>query len=132
MTAMKEHEQQRSSVGHPEIHPLSPAGTPPAGSSFAQTIGLTGSATATVIITDLALSLLDTISLETLLPFCAIGAAVVGRAVYGMQKAVGDKLALEKALLTGFLTAIPVPISALLAVPAGFAGMAAKFKKVEQ
>jgi chromate transport protein ChrA len=69
----------------------------------------------------------DTISLETLVPLGICVAAVLGVIVYRIQrKSYGDDHAdaLTKALVVGLLTAIPVPLTPLIAIPAGVIGVA--------
>jgi hypothetical protein len=92
--------------------------------SVLQIIGLSPGAAVCAIGTDLLLFGADTISAELLLPFCMLAAGGLGFIVYRMQRNWGDSHdnALMKGVLIALLTAIPVPLTPLLAGPAGIAG----------
>ena len=69
----------------------------------------------------------DTFSLETLLPLGIAAAAALGFIVYKIQrKWYNDdhESALIKAMIIALLTAIPVPVTPLLAVPGGLIAIA--------
>jgi Na+-translocating ferredoxin:NAD+ oxidoreductase RnfD subunit len=78
------------------------------------------------VLVDLMVFGIDTVSLETLAPLGVVVAAVLGFIVYRIQrKSYGDDhdTALTKALIIGLLTAIPVPLTPLIAIPAGIVGI---------
>jgi hypothetical protein len=77
------------------------------------------------VLADLMVFGVDTFSLETLLPLGVGIAAVLGFIVYKIQRKAGDDhdFALIKAMSIGLLTAIPVPLTPLVAVPGGLLGI---------
>ena len=95
--------------------------------SLAQTFGLHPPAAVLAVMVDLLVFGSDTLSGELLLPVGVAVAAVLGFIVYRMQRRwYGDNhdAALIKALTVGLLTAIPVPLTPLLAIPTGVIGVA--------
>ncbi|HEY1685906.1 MAG TPA: hypothetical protein VGG19_14170 [Tepidisphaeraceae bacterium] len=92
---------------------------------LAQMFGLDPRAAVLTVLIDLMVFGTDTFSLETLLPLGVLIAGVLGFIVYKMQrKWYGDDhdSALIKCLVVSILTAIPIPISPFLAIPAGIVG----------
>ena len=91
-----------------------------------QMFGLHIQAAKLAVLVDLMVFGIDTVSLETLAPLGVVVAAVLGFIVYRIQrKSYGDDhdTALTKALIIGLLTAIPVPLTPLIAIPAGIVGI---------
>jgi hypothetical protein len=77
------------------------------------------------ILVDLMVFGIDTISFETLLPLGILIAAVLAFIVYRIQIEYGDdkQSAMTKCLIIGLLTAIPAPLSPLVAIPGGLFGL---------
>jgi hypothetical protein len=97
-----------------------------AAKGLAQTFGLDIRAAVLTIIVDLMISTMDAISLETLIPLGIAISIVLGFITYKIQsKWYGDDhdSALIKALIIGLLTAIPVPITPIVAIPSGILGL---------
>lgn len=93
---------------------------------FAQLFGLDIRAAALVFIIDLIVFTGDALSFGVLLPLGVVVASVLGFIVYKIQsKWYGDDhdSALIKALIVFLLTAIPLPISSIIAVPGGILGL---------
>jgi Na+-translocating ferredoxin:NAD+ oxidoreductase RnfD subunit len=91
-----------------------------------QMFGLHIQAATLTVLVDLMVFGMDTVSLETLAPLGVVVAAVLGFIVYRIQrKSYGDDhdTALNKALIIGLLTAIPVPLTPLIAIPGGVIGI---------
>jgi hypothetical protein len=98
---------------------------PAAAQGLAQTFGLDIRAAILAVLVDLMVFGGDTISLETLLPLGICVAAVLGLIVYRLQRSYGDDhdSAVTKALIVSLLTAIPVPLTPLIAIPGGLLGI---------
>ena len=97
-----------------------------AASGLAQTFGLDFRAAILTVIVDLMLFGGDLVSVGMLIPFALAVAAVHGFIVYRIQrKWYGDdhESALIKALIIAMLTAIPAPLSPIIAVPGGILGI---------
>jgi hypothetical protein len=97
-----------------------------ASGGLAQMFGLDIRAALLTVLVDLMVFAEDTISLETLLPLGILVAAVLGFIVYRIQrKWYNDDhdSALIKAMIIGLLTAIPVPLTPLIAIPGGVLGI---------
>ena len=106
------------------LHGSAPHGA--ASRGLAATFGLDFRAAILTVIVDLMVFGTDTISFETLLPLGIFVAAVLGFIVYRIQRGnYGDThdAALTKALIVGLLTAIPVPLTPVVAIPGGLLGM---------
>jgi chromate transport protein ChrA len=91
-----------------------------------QMFGIHPQAAILTVIVDLMVFSGDTASLEILLPLGVAIAAVLGFIVYRIQvKHYGDdhESAFIKALIIGFLTAIPAPLSPIIAIPGGLVGI---------
>lgn len=103
---------------------------PPTERRFVDAIALSPASAAVAIGTDLLLCGVDTATFELSLPFCAAAAGVIGYVVYRLQLNAGDDAgnARMKAFLIGFLTALPLPVTPLLAGPAGLAGLIKNFR----
>jgi hypothetical protein len=100
-----------------------------ASQGLAQTFGLAPSAATLTVIVDLMVFGADTISFETLLPLGVAVAAVLGYIVYRIQRSsYGDakESAVTKGLIIFLLTAIPVPLSPIIAIPGGVIGLVKK------
>lgn len=95
---------------------------------LASAFGLDFRAALLTTIVDVMVFGLDTMSLETLLPVGVIIAAVLGFIVYRIQVESGDdkQRAMTKGMIIGLLTAIPAPLSPIVAVPAGLLGAVKK------
>jgi len=109
---------------------LKPHGS--ASRGLAQIFGLAPQAAFLTVVVDLLVFAGDTFSLETLLPLGIGVAAVLGLIVYRIQrKSYNDThdAALTKALIVGLLTAIPVPITPLFAIPGGLLGIVHAFQR---
>jgi len=104
--------------------PTIPPPTGDAGGGILQTIGLAPGTAIAAIGVDVLPSGGDLISLGALLPFSVLAAGGLGFFTYRMQRNWGDdhNTAIAKAVLIGLVTAIPVPITPILAAPAGIAG----------
>jgi len=95
--------------------------------SLTQIFGLEIRAAILTVMVDLLVFAGDTFSLETLLPLGIAAAAALGFIVYKIQrKWYNDdhESALIKAMIIALLTAIPVPVTPLLAVPGGLIAIA--------
>jgi hypothetical protein len=100
-----------------------------ASQGLAQTFGLDPRAAILTVIVDLMVFGADTISFETLLPLGVAVAAVLGYIVYRIQRSsYGDEKesAVTKGLIIFLLTAIPVPLSPIIAIPGGVIGVVKK------
>lgn len=100
-----------------------------ASQGLAQTFGLDPRAAILTVIVDLMVFGADTISFETLLPLGVAVAAVLGYIVYRIQRgSYGDEKesAVTKGLIIFLLTAIPVPLSPIIAIPGGVIGIVKK------
>lgn len=96
---------------------------------LAQTFGLAPSAATLTVLVDLMVFATDTISFETLLPLGIAIATVLGYIVFRMQrKWYGDdkESAVIKGLIIFLLTAIPAPLSPIIAIPCGVIGIVKK------
>ena len=111
---------------------VTPAGVPgpvphaAASRGLAQMFGLEIRAAVLAVLVDLMVFAGDTFSLETLVPLGIAAAAALGFIVYKIQrKWYNDDhdSALIKAMIVGLLTAIPVPITPLIAIPGGIVGI---------
>lgn len=98
---------------------------------LAAAFGLEFRAALLTIIVDVMVFGLDTVSLETLLPLGIIIATVLGFIVYRIQMESGDdkQQAMTKGMIIGLLTAIPAPLSPIVAVPAGLLGVVNKVRR---
>jgi hypothetical protein len=92
---------------------------------FLQLVGLSPATAALAIGVDLLLFAEDVISLGMLVPLSVLAAGALGFCTYKLQRKWGDDhdAAIVKAVVIGLVTAIPVPVTPLLAVPAGLAGV---------
>lgn len=129
----KQYEHEQSNV-EPIVIEQSPSVIPPevgTGSGILQTIGLTPGVAIAAITVDLMLFALDTVSLEALLPFSMLAACVLGFVTYRLQLDFGDSrnTALAKGAFIALITAIPVPITPIVAVPSGIAGAIQKITR---
>jgi hypothetical protein len=100
-----------------------------ASQGLAQMFGLDPRAAVLTVIVDLMVFGADTFSLEMLLPLGVAVAAILGYIVYRLQRSsYGDdkQSAITKGLIIFLLTAIPVPLSPILAIPAGVIGIVKK------
>jgi hypothetical protein len=91
-----------------------------------QMFGLDPRAATLTVLVDLMVFGGDTISLETLVPLGMCVAVALGFIVYKAQrKWYGDdrESALIKAAMIALLTAIPAPLTPLIAIPAGALGI---------
>ncbi len=108
------------------------AAHPVAAKGFVQTFGLDPRAAVLTVIVDLMANS-ATIITAGLLYEVELGAAVVlAFIVYKMQKSWygdGHDSALIKSLVVGLLTAIPAPITPLIAVPGGAFGLLKLFRR---
>ncbi|HEY4311655.1 MAG TPA: hypothetical protein VGN12_19570 [Pirellulales bacterium] len=94
---------------------------------IAQLFGLHPRAAVLLMLIDVLLFGGETISLGLLLPLSVAVAGVLGLITYRIQRRdYGDDhdAALTKALVLGLLTAIPGPLSPVLALPCGALGLA--------
>ena len=97
-----------------------------ASNTLVQKFGLHYSAAALTVIVDVMLFTGDLATLGALTPIGVGVAGVLAFIVYKMQvKWYGDdhESALIKALVVGLLTAIPVPLTPIIAIPAGLIGI---------
>jgi len=92
---------------------------------FLQLVGLSPAVAALAIGTDMLLFAEDVISMGMLLPLSAIASGALGYCTYRMQRRWGDDHhgAMVKAVIIGLFTVIPVPITPIVAGPAGLAGL---------
>jgi hypothetical protein len=126
------------SDGQPPVHrvtTISPApdggheGTLPhaaASKGLAQMFGLDIRAAILAVLVDLMVFTGDVASLGSLLPFSLCVAGALGFITYKIQRRwYGDDhdSALIKAMIIGLLTAIPVPLTPLIAIPSGMVGI---------
>jgi hypothetical protein len=91
-----------------------------------QMFGLDIRAAILTVIVDLMVFAGDTFSLEALLPLGIVVAGILGVIVYKIQVQWykdDRESALIKAMIVSLLTAIPVPLSPLMAIPGGLIGM---------
>jgi len=99
---------------------------------LAQMFGLDTRAAILAVLVDLMVFAGDTFSLETLVPVGIAVAAGLGFIVYKLQRKYQNDdhdSALIKAMIVGLLTAIPVPLTPLVAIPGGIVGLASKFRR---
>lgn len=99
---------------------------------FAQTFGLLPMMAFLTVSGDLMLHAADVVSAGLLIPFSAAAGLVLGFITFkAQQKWYGDDRdsALIKALIVGFLTAVPSPLPYMLFIPAGIAGMFNTFRR---
>jgi len=97
-----------------------------AAKGLAQTFGLDIRTAILTVIVDLMLFGGDVVSLGALVPLEFIVGGVLGVIAYKIQKKwYGDDhdSALIKALIVGLLTAIPAPITPIIAIPGGILGL---------
>ncbi|HEX4053826.1 MAG TPA: hypothetical protein VHX86_06145 [Tepidisphaeraceae bacterium] len=99
---------------------------------LAQTFGLDIRAAILAVIVDLMIFGGEVSSLETLLPLGICAALVLAFIVYKIQmkwhKDDHDS-ALIKAMIIGLLTAIPVPLTPIIAVPGGILGIISAIRR---
>jgi hypothetical protein len=115
--------------------PTLPAGTP--ARHFSQTFGLDPRAAFLFVLVDLLLFGGELATLGALICFAPVVGVVVAYISYKMQRAWffdTHESALIKALVLGLLTAIPAPVTPLIAVPGGIVGLLelARRKKVSR
>jgi len=94
--------------------------------TFAQTFGLDYRAAILTLLVDLMVFGGDTLSLGMLIPVGVLVAGVLCFIVYRVQTRWYEDdhdSALIKCLVVGLLTAIPVPLGPLIAVPSGIVGI---------
>jgi hypothetical protein len=110
---------------------LSPAAPAPERSGFLHTIGITPSVAALAILIDFMLSALDWLTFGAFMFFSAVAAGGVGYFSYHAQRRSGDDrhMAMAKAVILAVITLIPVPITPLVAAPAGIAGFIEKLRR---
>jgi hypothetical protein len=100
--------------------------------SLTQLFRLDARAAALTVLVDLLVFGTDAISFGALLPIGIGVAAVLAFIVYKIQRNwYGDdhNSALIKALVIALLTALPVPITSVLAIPAGIAGIMSRIRR---
>lgn len=99
---------------------------------LAAAFGLNIRAALLTVIVDVMVFSLDTVSFETLLPLGVVIALGLGIVVYRIQRESGDEKpqAITKAMVIGLLTAIPAPLSPIVAVPAGLIGAVTKLRRL--
>lgn len=128
---MKQQYEQRHL--EPIVIEHSPPVTEPPGDArgILQTIGLRPGVAIAACVVDVMLFGIDTASLETALPFSAVAAAVLGWMTYRLQLDGGDSgnTAMAKGAFIGLITWIPIPITPLVAIPSGLAGLAARITR---
>jgi hypothetical protein len=92
---------------------------------FLQLVGLAPGAAVLAVGVDMLLFAEDVISLGLLVPLSVVAAGALGFCTYKLQRKWGDDhdAAIVKAVVIGLVTAIPVPVTPLLAGPAGLAGL---------
>lgn len=124
-----------------QLEYVSPQQTSPAPSSdrqavaakgLAQAFGLDIRAAILTILVDMLLFGEEVVSLGTLIPLSIAVACVLGFIVYKMQtKWYGDDhdSGLIKALVVGLVTAIPAPITPVIAIPGGILGLINMLRK---
>jgi len=98
----------------------------PARGGFAQTFGIHPAVASLFFIVDWMICGADWLSGMALLPVSLVAGGVLGYIAFlAQQKWYGDdrESAKIKALILAFLTAIPLPLPAILSVPAGFVGL---------
>lgn len=99
---------------------------------LAQTFGLDIRAAILAVIVDLMVFGGEVVSFEALLPLGICVAGVLGFITYKMQRKWHQDdhdSALIKALIIGLLTAIPVPLTPIIAVPGGVLGIVSSFRR---
>jgi hypothetical protein len=99
---------------------------PAASRTLTQLFGLDIRAAMLTLIVDVMVFGGDVATLGALIPFAAAVGAVLGFIVYKIQRkhyADDHDSALIKALIVGLLTAIPVPLGPVFAVPSGLVGI---------
>ena len=97
-----------------------------------QIFGLDIRAAILTVIVDLMVFAGDTFSLEALLPLGIVVAGILGVIVYKIQLhwyKDDRNSALIKAMIVGLLTAIPVPLSPIIAIPGGLIGMTGAIRR---
>jgi hypothetical protein len=93
---------------------------------LARMFGLDARAAVLAVLVDLMVFAGDTFSLETLVPLGIAVAAVLGFIVYKIQRKYQNDdhdAAMIKAMIVVLLTAIPVPLTPLIAIPGGIIGL---------
>jgi chromate transport protein ChrA len=111
-----------------EDQPATPLAAVPHGAAsrgLAAMFGLDIRAAVLAILVDVMVFGVDTFSVETLLPLGIAVAAVLGFITYKIQRKADDDhdTALIKAASIALVTAIPVPLTPLVAVPGGMLGI---------
>jgi hypothetical protein len=99
---------------------------------LAQTFGLDIRAAILAVIVDLMVFGGEVFSFEVLLPLGICVAGVLAFIVYKIQRKWHQDdhdSALIKALIIGLLTAIPVPLTPIIAVPGGILGIVSSFRR---
>ena len=99
---------------------------------LAQTFGLDIRAAILAVIVDLMVFGAEVVSFETLLPLGICVAGVLAFIVYKIQRKWHQDdhdSALIKAMIIGLLTAIPVPLTPIIAVPGGIFGIVSSFRR---
>ena len=98
----------------------------PAAKGLVQMFGLHVTAAVLTIIVDVMVFSGDALSAGILIPLGIAVAGVLGFIIYKIQRHwYGDdhNSALIKAMIVGLLTAIPVPLAPVIAVPTGIVGL---------
>lgn len=121
----------------PQTYPAVPQANPFAwhaarARGFGQIFGIHPAIAFLTLVVDLMLFGGEVATLGAILPVSIGAGCVLGLIVYlAQRKWYGDDKdsALIKALIVGFLTAIPTPLPALLAVPSGIVGLIHHFRK---
>jgi hypothetical protein len=110
-------------IDRTHIQPTMPQAA--ASRGLAAMFGLDIRAAVLTILVDLMVVSIDTVSFETLLPLGILIAAILAFIVYRIQIEYGDdkQSAMTKCLIIGLLTAIPAPLSPLVAIPGGLLGI---------
>lgn len=114
-----------------QTHPPAPQNPPYAqhaahARGFGQVFGIHPAVASLTLIVDLMLFGGEVATLGAILPVSIGAGAVLGLIAYlGQRKWYGDDKdsAAIKALMLGFLTAIPTPLPAILSVPSGIVGL---------
>jgi hypothetical protein len=114
--------------------PIAPQ-VPPAVAGFGRVFGLDPRAAILTVLVDLLLFGGDILSFGFLVVFGMFVAAALGWIVYRIQRfTYGDdhNAALTKAAIVALLTAIPVPLTPLIAVPGGIIGTLSLLKRARR
>jgi uncharacterized membrane protein YvlD (DUF360 family) len=99
---------------------------------LAQTFGLDIKAATLAVIVDLMVFGGEVLTFETLLPLGLCVAGVLALIVYKIQRKWHQDdhdSALIKALIIGLLTAIPVPLTPIIAIPGGILGIVSAVRR---